>query len=73
MGCAMTEKEKELLLSWIVNEQLRLDQELQQLRNRIRFRHIDISDNVEMMLLQQRLNDFEEFASILMRLLHLRS
>lgn len=69
----MTEKEKELLLSWIVNEQLRLDQELQQLRNRIRFRHIDISDNVEMMLLQQRLNDFEEFASILMRLLHLRS
>lgn len=67
----MTEKEKELLLAWIVNEQLRLDQELNELRNRIRFRRIDISDNVEMMLLQQRLQDFEEFASVLMRLLHL--
>lgn len=68
----MTEKEKELLLAWIVNEQLRLDQELNELRNRIRFRRIDISDNVEMMLLLQRLSDFEEFAGILIRLLHLK-
>lgn len=67
----MTEKEKELLLSWIVNEQLRLDQELIELRNRIRFRHIDISDNIEMMLLQQRITDFEDFARVLIRLLRL--
>jgi len=68
----MTEKEKELLLSWVVNEQLRLDQELLELRNRIRFRRIDISENVEMILLQQRIADFEEFSSVLIRLLHLR-
>ena len=66
----MTEKEKELLLSWIVNEQLRLDDELLQLRQRVRFRKIDISDNIEMILLQQRIADFEEFARVLMRLLN---
>lgn len=67
----MTEKEKELLLAWVVNEQFRLDQELNELRNRVRFRRIDISDNVEMMLLQQRIADFEEFSRVLFRLLHL--
>lgn len=67
----MTEKEKELLLAWVVNEQFRLDQELNELRNRVRFRRIDISDNVEMILLQQRIADFEEFSRVLFRLLHL--
>lgn len=68
----MTEKEKELLLAWITNEQLRLDQELIDLRNRIRFRRIDITDNVEMIILQQRVLDFEEFAKMVIRLLNLR-
>ena len=67
----MTEKEKELLLAWIVNEQLRLDQELSEFRQRVRFRRIDVSDNFEMILLQQRAADFEEFARVLLRLLRL--
>lgn len=71
VGYKMTEKEKELLLAWVVNEQFRLDQDLNELRNRVRFRRIDISDNVEMMLLQQRISDFEEFSRVLFRLLHL--
>lgn len=68
----MTEKEKELLLAWVTNEQLRLDQELIDLKNRIRFRRIDITDNIEMIILQQRISDFEEFAKMLFRLLNLR-
>lgn len=68
----MTEKEKELLLAWITNEQLRLDQELIDLRNRIRFRRIDITDNIEMIILQQRCQDFEEFAKMVIRLLNVR-
>lgn len=67
----MTEKEKELILAWIVNEQLRLDQELSELRQRVRFRKIDVTDNFEMILLQQRAADFEEFARVLLRLLRL--
>ena len=54
----MTEKEKELLLAWIVNEQLRLDQELSEFRQRVRFRRIDVSDNFEMILLQQNPSKF---------------
>lgn len=68
----VTEKEKELLLAWITNEQLRLDQELIDLRNRIRFRRIDITDNIEMIILQQRCQDFEEFAKMVIRLLNVR-
>lgn len=68
----MTEKEKELLLAWVTNEQLRLDQELIDLKNRIRFRRIDITDNIEMIILQQRISDFEEFSKMLFRLLNLR-
>ena len=67
----MTEKEKELILAWIINETQRLEEEYKQIRSNIRFRSIDISDNVEMILIQQRLNDFREFSAILLRLLHL--
>lgn len=67
----MTEKEKELILAWIINETQRLEEEYKQIRSNIRFRSIDISDNIEMILIQQRLNDFREFSAILLRLLHL--
>lgn len=67
----MTEKEKELFLSWVVNEETRLENELIELRNRIRFRQIDISDCFELALSLQRLEDFREFALISLRLLHL--
>lgn len=67
----MTEKEKELILAWIINETQRLEEEYKQIRSNIRFRSIDISDNVEMILIQQRLNDFREFSAILLRLFHL--
>lgn len=67
----MRETEKELLLSYFVNEDARLESEFIELRNRVRFRKIDISDNVELMLLQQRIADFQEFALVVMRLLKL--
>lgn len=67
----MTAKEKELILAWIINEDQRIENELIELRNRIRFRRIDISDCVELELTLQRKADFEEFALILFRLLHL--
>lgn len=67
----MRESEKELLLAYFVNQDARLDDEFIEMRNRIRFRKIDISDNVEMMLLQQRIADFHEFSLTVIRLLNL--
>ena len=67
----MTEKEKQLIYAWIINETQRLEEEFSQIRANVRFRKIDISDNIEMILLQQRLNDFREFSKILLRLLNL--
>lgn len=67
----MRKKERELLLAWLVNEDARLDAQLVELRNRVRFRHITIEDNLEMILLQQRVEDFRDFALTLIRLLNL--
>lgn len=67
----MREQERALLKAWIVNESQRIENELTERRNRIRFRDIDICDCLEMMLIIQRKNDFEEFAMTMYRLLHL--
>lgn len=63
--------EKELLWAWITNEQIRIENELTELRNRIRFRRIDVSDCVELMLMLQRYEDFKDFSLVLIRLLNL--
>lgn len=63
--------EKDLLWAWITNETMRIENELTELRNRIRFRRIDVTDCVELMLMLQRYEDFKEFALILIRLLNL--
>lgn len=67
----MKQSEKDLLWAWIVNEETRIENELVEIRNRVRFRKIDITDNVEMMLTLQRLEDFRDFALTLIRLLNL--
>ena len=67
----MKQSEKDLIWAWIVNEETRLENQLVELRNRVRFRSIDITDNIEMMLAIQRLEDFKDFALVLIRLLNL--
>lgn len=67
----MRQSEKELLLAYLVNEESRLEAEVIELRNRIRFRHVDINDCVEMQLALQRLDDFREFGLTVFRLLNL--
>lgn len=69
----MKQSEKDLIMSYFVNEEMRLDDEFIELRNRIRFRRIDISDCVELICVMQRIADFHEFSIIVMRLLHLGS
>lgn len=67
----MKQKEIELLLSYFVNEEIRLDNQMAELRARIRFRNITLEDNIEMILLQQKIDDFREFRQNCMQLLHL--
>lgn len=67
----MRQKEIEILLAWFINEEFRLEDQMHELRQRIRFRKISLEDNIEMILLQQRIDDFTEFRNICIRLLHL--
>lgn len=65
----MRQSEIELLMAYIVNEEQRLENDLIELRNRIRFRHFDVNDCVEMQLALNRLDNFREFALIVIRFL----
>lgn len=67
----MTSKERELLCSWIVNEESRLHSELVQLRSNLRFRRIDITDCFELAIMQQRYTDFCDFVLVLGQLVEL--
>lgn len=67
----MTEKEKEMLLAWLVNEDLRLDNEIIELQSRLRFRPVGVGDCFELALAKQRREDFTEFALTVLRLLRL--
>lgn len=70
-GDCMKMTEKDVLLGYFCNELDRIETEMVETRNRIRFRCIGIEDNVEMILIQQRLNDFREFAQNVRAILHL--
>lgn len=58
-------------MQYFINQEIRLEDELTELRNRIRFRKIGIEDTVEMMLTMQRLDDFKEFSRNVCAILHL--
>lgn len=67
----MTEKERELLLAWIVNEESRLENDVVIARHRVRWSHPDQGDIFELLAALQRYDDFKEFALIVIRLLNL--
>lgn len=67
----MTEREKELLLCWLANEDIRLDEECTEIRKRLRFRPVDSVDCMEYALAIQRLDDFREFTRMVLRLMNL--
>lgn len=67
----MTEKERELISAYIVNEDIRLDDSIRGYVSKLRYRSIDITDCVELMLLIQEYEDFKRFALAVIRLLHL--
>lgn len=67
----MNQHERELIISWIVNEDIRLDEEVKELQSRVRFRKLTVSDSLELAFAKQRYENFQEFALIVIRLLNL--
>lgn len=67
----MRQSEIELLMAYIVNEESRLENDVIELTNRVRFRRVDITDCVELIVAINRLDNFREFALIVIRLLRL--
>lgn len=67
----MRQSEIELLMAYIVNEESRLENDVIELTNRVRFRRVDINDCVELIVAINRLDNFREFALIVIRLLRL--
>ncbi|MGN0648527.1 MAG: hypothetical protein ACI4J3_07855 [Oscillospiraceae bacterium] len=63
--------ERDLLSGYFCSGLDRIESEMNELRNRIRFRRIGIEDTVEMMLTMQRLDDFKEFSRNVCAILHL--
>ncbi|MDE5763512.1 MAG: hypothetical protein K2N49_00190 [Ruminococcus sp.] len=67
----MTQKEMMILCSYIYNNRVRLEHEVHQLQNNIRFRRIDVTDCVELTCTLQRLDTFIEVTNDIMHLLKL--
>lgn len=67
----MTEKERELIKAYLLNEDIRLDDEVRGIQQRLRYRRIDTVDAIEFALLLERYTSFKQFRKCIERLLSL--
>ena len=67
----MNQKELSLLLSYIYNNRIRLEEEVKQLQSNIRFRTADISDCLELIVAIAQLQSFEDISNHILSLLSL--
>ncbi|MBP1559726.1 MAG: hypothetical protein J6C96_00560 [Oscillospiraceae bacterium] len=64
-------KQKEIFMAYINNNRDRLQEDVRQLQQRVRYRDCDAVDCLELSLALERLNSFEEFARNSMAILRL--
>lgn len=67
----MREREIVLLMQYIMNNQQRLEEELRELQNNLRYRKVDVNDCVELMLCKERFETFTRVTKDIVALLHL--
>ena len=67
----MNRNELTLLYSYIYNNRVRMEQEVRELQNNIRFRNISVADCVEMICAIQQLDTFKETTEHIRLLLNL--
>ena len=67
----MRQNEKDLINAYIYNNRIRLENELNQIQNNVRFRKIDIADCVEYICAKQQYDTFMEVTKHICLLLKL--
>lgn len=67
----MTQKERDLLYSYIYHNYNELESEIITLKNNLRFRHIDVCDCMEYIVALQRFDTFKEVTQHIRELLNL--
>ena len=68
----MRQSEKDILMMYIYNNTVRLENNVKQLQSNIRYRRIDTVDCIELMLAQQELETFKEVTKHIRVLLKLK-
>lgn len=68
----MKEREVILVLQYILNRQSDIENEIQELEQRCRFRRMSINDCIELMLAKHRLEVFRQTTSDIVHLLNLQ-
>ena len=68
----MTNNEKKLIYGYISNNKDRLKNEYQQIQTNIRYRNIDVTDCVELMLSKERYDTFCEITKHILILLDIK-
>ena len=72
-GEKMAVGKKRLFMSYILNQLTYLENEVQELTSRIRYRKIDAVDCLELIIAVERLNSFREFSKSAIELLKLEN
>ena len=68
----MNQKELSLLLSYIYNNRIRLEDEVSQLQSNVRFRKVDVTDCLELLVALTQLETFKEITDQVLMLLELK-
>ncbi|MCH5194320.1 MAG: hypothetical protein J1F11_10185 [Oscillospiraceae bacterium] len=64
-------KQKEIFMAYIINTRDKLQEDIRQLQQRLRYRNADAVDCLELSLALERLSSFEEFSRSAMAILKL--
>lgn len=67
----MTQKEHQFLQMYLYNYAVRLDNDVSELQQRVRYRSFNSTDIIELWIAQQRREDFAEFSRDITHLLNL--
>ncbi len=63
--------QKEILMTWIVNSRDRLQEDVRELQQRVRYRNVDAVDCLELSLAIERMNAFEDFSRSVIEIMKL--
>ncbi len=63
--------QKEILMTYIINNRDRLQEDVRELQQRVRYREVDAVDCLELSLAIERMNAFEDFSRSVIEIMRL--